>query len=176
MRIRNAAIGATALLVTAPLVWFGLAPIYIVQILIQPTAEIEAQVLAKEVLTQQGSGGVVFFDFAARLKDSAIERVVLEIRPEAERTFYRQGDGYRVDDGVATGVAQLGSPEWPLKRDERYTFRLVVPPNRSILDGKIIAKVHPVAGGSPALVVAIGVLASVLQVLSVFAPRPTRSV
>jgi hypothetical protein len=156
----------TALLITMPLMYFSIRPVYLVEVVTQPTSEARAQVLSKQVLTRPDGNGVIFFDFRALVGSASGERLYLEIRPDTEPTFYRQGDGYRIINGVAEGVAQLNSPKWPVHQDENYTFRLIDASGAPWLEGAILARVHALSGTAPWLIGAIGLLASVLQILS----------
>lgn len=162
-----------ALLVTAPLLWFSWRPLYLVEVLIQPTSEARGQILVRQILTKADGNGVVFFDFRALVGSDVGEFLFLEIRPAAEAKFYRQGDGYRVVDRIVSGVAQLGHPDWPVHQDEKYTFRLVATGGIPLLDGTILAKAHPISGTSPWVLAAIGLLASVIEILrALWLPTP----
>lgn len=162
---------ATALLVSAPLIYLSVRPAYFVDIFVQPDSEAQAQVLSRRILARADDNGVVFFDFRAVVESPLISRVFLEIRPAAEPNYYPQWkDGVPVVKRVASGVAQLGSPKWPLHQDEQYMFRLVDPNRAPLVEGAVTANAHAVSGASPWLLAAIGLVASVVQLLSVLWP------
>ena len=161
----------TALCVTGPLAFFGYRPIYLADISILPSSETQAQLYSKSAFTRADDDGVAFFDFRAAVPSATTQVVFLEVRPAAEPKFYRQGNGFRIAGGVAAGVGQLGSKQWPLHQDEQYTFRLVDSSGASFMDGKIIAKVHAVAGSSQLTILLIGFFASVLQIVVTIWPK-----
>jgi len=167
-RLSRWALLGTGVLVTLPLLWFGLRPEYMVQVIVQPSSEVEAQIISKEVWTVADGNGIVFFDFKAIVASQASDMLILEIRPAAEREYRRQGNGYRVVRGILAGVAQLGAADWPVHQDEQYAFRLVTGNAAVVLDGRMLAKVYPRSTLNPWIMAAIGALASVLEVLKTF--------
>lgn len=166
---------ATLAVVSAPLLFVGLRPAYLVTISIQPRSEAQLQVLCKESLTRVDGAGVAFFDFLASTDLPTGGRLQLMIRPVVDPEFHIQRILYPIDGGMVAGVAQLGSRDYPLRQDESYTFRVVDTAGRAVLDGHISARVHPVLGASQWLIVAIGILASVIQILVAFWPRLTET-
>lgn len=87
--------------------------------------------------------------------------------------YYRQGVGYKVIEGTVSGVVQLGSKQWPLRQDEQYYFRLVDSKERTFIEGRIMAKVYPVAGISRPAILLIGLFASILQIIVTIWPKAT---
>lgn len=163
---------ATALFVTLPLVVLSFDSKYLAAISLQPVSEEKAQVPCKSTLTEVDGSGRAFFDFRSTVLGAVDEVLFLEIRAIAERDYRRQGDGYKVvRGGMVSGIAELGSIEWPLRGDEEYRFRLVDGRGSSVLDGTILARVYSVDRPQRSAVVAIGVLASILQILVTFWPR-----
>jgi hypothetical protein len=169
---RNLAILGTALLVTSPLCCFGLRPTLLVEVLVEPTSGSQGQAVTRRVVTQPDSNGVVFWELRVQLPKPA-QDVQLELRPETERRFYRQSPGVPLSDGVLAFVVQLGSPEWPVRDDQRYSFRFMSSDGESLLDGEVLARVRPIAGSTPWVVASIGLLASVLQILASVAVSAT---
>ena len=155
-----------------PSFYLSARPVYLIDILVQPISESQVYVLSKRALTRAGSNGVAFFDFRALLVDpSKVDRVFLEIRPASERTYYPQWeDGATVVNGLVSGVAQLGAPQWPLHQDEQYEFRLLDQTKAHLVEGTIIARANAISGTSPWLLAAIGLVASIVQLLSVLWP------
>jgi len=163
---------ATMLAVSVPLIFLGLRPGHIVAISIQPRNEGQLRVLCRERLTPVSGAGVAFFDFQASSDLPSGNRLQLQIRPDAEPNFYPQRQPYVVDNGIVTGVAELGSRDWPLKQDESFTFRVVDASGKSVLDGRIEARVQPTLNVNHWIIIAIGVFASVIQIVVVFWPVP----
>jgi hypothetical protein len=108
---------------------------------------------------------VVFFDLHAYVELPSISTVILELRPAPEGKWYPQPP-YTVSEGFILGTAQLGSPQWPLKRDEHYSFRLRADTGPVLSEGQIIATVKRIAGLDHWVAGGIGLLASVLQIAS----------
>jgi len=152
-----------ALLVTLPLVVLTFKSARVVEIYIMPESEDGAKVGCKFLLTRAYNGPAPF-EFCAELGDSNIEKVILKIRPNESTQYYDQGI-WHVEKGRVRGVAQLGSEGWPVKDDSDYSFRLVVADDdRTLANGRIIAKVNELAIHPGWLVFVIGLLASVVQI------------
>jgi hypothetical protein len=152
-----------ALLVTLPLIVLTFKSARAVEIYTVPESEDGAKVGCKFVLTRAYNGPAAF-EFCAELVDSNVEKVVLKIRPIESAQYYDQGV-WRVEKGHVRGVAQLGSEGWPVKDDADYSFRLVVADDdRTLANGKIIAKVNELVIHPGWLVFVIGLLASVVQI------------
>lgn len=166
---------ATLAAVSAPLLVVGLRPAYLATVSIQPRSEAQLQVLSKESLTRVDGAGVAFFDFLASTDLPTGGMLQLLIRPVADPEFHPQRNSYPIDGGMVEGVAELGSRDYPLRQDEDYAFRVVDSDGKSVLAGHIFASVHPILDASQWLIVAIGILASVIQIVVAFWPRPTET-
>jgi hypothetical protein len=162
---------ATVAVVSVPLVAVGLRPGYLVAISIQPRSEEQLRVLCKESLTPIDGSGVAFFDFRASTNLPTGGKLQLQIRPDADPTFHQQRYSYSIDNGMVAGVAELGSVDWPLLQDEGYTFRVIDANGSSVLDGRIVARAHPLLNANQWLIIAVGVLASVIQIVVTFWPK-----
>src|SRR5262245_45979174 len=160
----------TALFITFPLIIFGVRAKYLVAVAFQPKSETDAQILCKDTLTEVDGAGIAHLDFCVLLPSSNAP-LFLEVRPVPEGRYYRQEGEYKTARGTACGVMRLGSQQWPLHQNEEYAFRLVDQKGATTLDGTIIARVHSVAGVPHWVLLAIGVLASVLQILAAFRRR-----
>jgi hypothetical protein len=110
---------------------------------------------------------MVFVDFKALAQTRTDSLFLLEVRPMFERLPRRQLECCRVQGGLAAGVVELGSSEWPLRHDQEYTFGLTALDGSLISDGKVITKVHAIATLPPWILVFLGVLASIIQILQV---------
>ena len=164
----------TAVCVTAPLAYFGFRPIYLADVSLISDSESGAQLSSKSAFTRVDGDGVAFFDFRAVVPGTTSKVLFLEIRPAAVPTFYRQGDGFRVVNGISSGVGQLGSKQSPLHQDERYSFRFVDASGQLLIDGKILVNVHAIAGISQLAILLIGFFASILQIVVTLWPRRAR--
>lgn len=158
---------ATVILVTIPLLYLSLRPVYIVHISIQPRMLKGVTLLSSKITTQPDGDGVVFFDMAGHVEDSSIFQVIFSIRPSTVNKWYSQGS-YDVSKGVFWGTAQLGSVEWPVIHDEQYSFRLSSNNDALLSAGDILVRVERIAGTNQWLIGVIGVVASLLQIFSFF--------
>jgi len=115
------------------------------------------------------SDGIVNFNLMGTVENSSINLVKFEISPNEEGKWYLQTGGYRVIDKTFIGKAQLGSKEYPMKKDQYYSFRLLTQDNETLLaQGTITAKVNKMYGTSSHLLIFVTLLASVLQIISYF--------
>ncbi len=162
-----------AIFVTIPLAYFGLRPIYLTEISVQERSSHNTRLVSNVSFTRTDDNGVVYFDFQAFTNEPNAKLLYFEIRPAVEPKFYRQGAGYKVVEGMVSGVAQLGSKQWPLHQDEQYYFRLVDSKERILIEGRIMAKVYPVAGISQMAILLIGFFASILQIIVTIWPKAT---
>ncbi len=164
---RNLAVVATVILVTLPLLYFSLRPVYMVDISIQPTILRGVMLFSRNIHTKPNNNGVVFFDVDGYVENPSISRVMFSLKPASDRIWYAQGE-YEVSKGIFLGTAQLGSEEWPVRHDEQQSFRLISSDSTLLSQGNLFTRVQPVAGADQWLIAAIGLLASVLQILSFF--------
>lgn len=105
-----------------------------------------------------------FFNFKAQVKGPAQPR--LRIQSVNNPTFFDKGEVELDSEGKFTKPVQLGSDRWPLTQDEDYTFEVVdLYTNRTLLEGKILARVSEHPAAPPALAALIGVAASILALL-----------
>jgi hypothetical protein len=165
----------TAGLVTGPLVWLSLMPVLLVVVEVRPRSENGARVLSTTTLLRTDGSGPAFLDIRALLDDENVSAVDLALRPALEDHFYSQSS-LSVSGRLALGTAQLGSSEWPLRRDEQFTYRLSA--NGSIVsEGEITTTVYRIAGSDPRVIAGIGILASLMQILGAVFPvfGPTKS-
>lgn len=158
----------TALLVTLPLLYLALNPVYIVHINIQPNILKGIQLTCKDIITQPDGNGVVYFDVRGNIQDRSLTKVQMLIRPYPENKRYPLSADFTVSDGYLIGTAQLGSSEWPVYKDEKYTFQIKTIDGVLLSEGNLLATVKPIAGGDRWLIIGIGLLASILQILSIF--------
>jgi hypothetical protein len=160
-------IGLFIVMVTGPLLYWASHPLRVVEVYLQPLPGGRI-VLPRTVAVTRSDGRVAYVDWYGETLDNTIERVTLEIHPDTHPTFIQVGT-YDVRNGEVRGVLPLGSQEWPLVEDARYTFRLVDSNGRVVLEGRILADVTTVAGGDQSAIAAIGLLASVIQILEALA-------
>jgi hypothetical protein len=160
-------IGLFAVMVTGPLLYWASHPVRLVEVYLQPLQGGRV-LLPRTVAITRSNGRVAYVDWYGETLDSTLERVTLEVHPEAHPTFIQVGT-YDVHNGEVRGVLPLGSQEWPLVEDARYSFKLVDLGGRVVLEGRILADVTTVAGGDQAAIAAIGLLASVIQILEALA-------
>lgn len=150
-------------LVTLPLLYLASHPIRLVEVYFQPTQSADIA-LTRTYVPTRSDGRKAFVNVYGETNDPTIGELNWEIQPEKHPTFIFAGSS-KVSEGTLRGVIQLGSDEWPLKADERYTFRLARPDGRVVLDGQILANVTTLAGGDQLAIVVIGLLASAIQII-----------
>lgn len=158
-------------LVTCILLYLSFNPVRLVHIHIQPDRQHGVRLFTTDILVHLDSQSVAFFDVRAYAEDPSISKVSLYIRPSSVSTWYPHN--FDVSDRFIIGTAQLGSSDWPLNKDEHYTFRLETKgkgsgDGRVLSDGKILASVYHIAGAEPWFIGGIGLLASGLQIISFF--------
>jgi hypothetical protein len=157
---------ATGILVTAPLLWYASRPVRLVEIHLVPSYAPSAQIPCKTITTRT-HGGPAFFDFTVENIAPEVHKVTLQVTPESNKASFKQSDDYPVENGRASGRAQLGSDAAPISHDEGYSFRLSDKDvDATLVAGSIFARVDEVASPSPWMLGALGTLASMIQVLS----------
>lgn len=83
----------TAVLISAPLLYFASIPMVLVRVLMNSEKNDNIKVLSTEQLTEADGEGKAFVHFKAILSDPNTTLVYLKIRPMAENMLFTQGDG-----------------------------------------------------------------------------------
>jgi hypothetical protein len=161
---------ATAVLVTVPLMALALQPVKIVEIDLAPSL-IRSGHLPCTVATTRVRSGPAFFQFVVEGLAADVHKVRLHITPDGIKESFPQDD-YPVQDGRASGRAQLASDQYPLSQDERYMFRLTdADSDATLMEGTVLVGVEELAGPAPSILALIGVLASVIQIVEAMRRR-----
>ncbi len=84
-----------------------------------------------------------------------------------------QGSGYRVDNSLAINTFQLGSKKYPVRKNESYYYRIEDQNGRILSHGQISSEARQAVGAENKLLAFLGILALVLQILSVFLGKDT---
>ncbi|OHB35564.1 MAG: hypothetical protein A2Y09_07540 [Planctomycetes bacterium GWA2_39_15] len=113
------------------------------------------------------SDGIVNFNLMGTVENKHVKQCNFEISPNEEGKWYLQMGGYSVVDNMFIGKAQLGSKEYPMKKDQYYGFRLTQDNGSLLAQGTIIAKVYKLYGTSSQLLISISLFASILQIILV---------
>lgn len=144
---------------------------YWARISLSPDSNQRAFLTSNQDLAEVDRFGRAFFSFHASSQYSKDEKFTLGIRPIAEPTFYVQEQCCGSDDlGKISGIAQLGSPAYPLHQGEEYEFRLANAAKKPVLHGKINVEVLTtvVSNGSTywSMLVAmfLSIMASIIQI------------
>ena len=164
-RFRTRAILPIATLVTLPLLYVGFRPIRLVHIQIRPAHTSGIRILSTDIVIRSDRAIAVFFDFKALVDNPTTSKVTLHIRPWAFSDWYAQQD-YSVAKGFVMGTAQLGSRQWPVKKTERYAYRLQGDDGTTLSEGQIDAVVDRIARADSFVVGGLGLLAAAIEVLS----------
>jgi len=127
-----------------------------------------ARLLEPQRLAMADGNGVVHFVFAAEVPDVQTARLFLDVLPIQEGRVQTQGQGFAVDGTTVHGMVQLGSPEWPVRGSELYSFTLRDASGHTFLKGDISVQAYPLAAPGADFAMFIGLLASVLQVVQLF--------
>lgn len=154
-------------LVTTPLIWKSLSPNKLIKIQVQPQQNDAVNILPLETSLHTTINSPIFFEFVASIDDPSIERVNLCIRPSDEQVCYQQ-KGFSISNGQVSGIAQLGSQEYPVVKPEHYTYKLYTIDNNILSNGKINVDVNRVVESEIWLITGIGLFASIVQILSMF--------
>ena len=102
--------------------------------------------------------------------------IKMEISPDEENKWYLQGTGYRVIDSVFIGKFQLGSKEWPMKKNQHYLFRLTSDNGQLLAQGEIDARVHKIYGTESILLIFVTLLASIVQIFAFLIVKTTKKI
>jgi hypothetical protein len=161
---------ATAVLVTVPLMALALRPVKIVEIDLAPSL-IRSGHLPCTAATTRVRSGPGFFQFVVEGLAADVRKVRLHITPDGIKESFPQDD-YVVQEGRASGRAQLGSDKYPLSQDERYMFRLTdADSDTTLMEGTVLVRVEELAGPAPSILALIGALASVIQIVEAMRRR-----
>ena|SRR3989304_1973761 len=113
------------------------------------------------------SDGIVNFNLMGTVENRNMKQCKFEISPNEEGKWYLQMGGYNVVDNMFIGKAQLGSKEYPMKKDQYYGFRLTQDNGSFLAQGTITAKVYKLYGTTSQLLILISLFASILQIILV---------
>ncbi len=166
----------TAMLITLPLFYFSLKPKLFVRVLINSEKNDNITILTTDQLTEADGEGKAFGHFKAIVSDMSINLVYLKIRPVAEEKYYIQGDGYWVDNGLVINTFQLGSKEYPIRKNESYYYKIEDQSGRTLSHGQISSEARQTVGVESELLAFLGILALVLQILSVFLGKDRQAI
>lgn len=153
---------------------------YVLQISVEPRSGISGIEMRRDKVVVISKGKEpIFFDIAGEVKPS-ISKVSLWMHPP-NQPDQKRGD-FDVSKGSFLGTVQLGSAESPITSDENYSYKIDDFYNKNdwLSEGNIQVQVKAVISGTNPLIMiiigAIGLLASVLQILQFFAqPRSLRN-
>jgi hypothetical protein len=153
---------------------------YVLQIWVERRSGIEMR-RDKEVFISNGKGPI-FYDIASADVNPSIQKVSLRVRSPIESDFEKPRD-LSVSRGSFLGTVPLGSAENPITSDEDYTYEIhdAADPggNSRLSEGSIHVKVKAVISDtSPSIMImigALGLLASLLQILEFFKQRRLRN-
>ncbi len=165
---------AVVILVTIPLIYFSLEPVYLVKIYMQPRKQDGVKFTSNKIETYQEGRGPVYFDVDGYVDDKTIEKAFFSVRPANESEWYTLKEGFQVKDGFFLGTVQLGSAQWPVTQDADYSYKFTSLNRQGPIlgEGDIDVHVRPLSSANPLLIAGIGVVASILQIiLSILASR-----
>lgn len=165
---------ATALFVTAPLLYLALKPINLINVQVRPLHNNAVRILSADTVVRSDNTNVVFFEFRALVEDESIKEVKLSIRASGE-PIYNEQQKPHVSNGFVLVTAQLGSTEYPIRQTEDYNYLLMKDDNNILSEGRINVQVEQIAGSETWLIAGIGIFASLLQILSTFINRTSAS-
>ncbi|MBW2741597.1 MAG: hypothetical protein JRE64_22765 [Deltaproteobacteria bacterium] len=120
----------------------------------------------KNWVVKPDTDGFVHFNLMGALENRNIRKVMMKISPDEEHKWYLQGNGYKVSDGVFIGKIQLGSREYPMKKDQHCTFRLTRNNGELLAQGEVDAQVYKIYGTDSLMLIFVTFLASVIQIFS----------
>jgi hypothetical protein len=122
-------------------------------------------IISRHDLVKVDGMGRAYIEFRALLPNTKDGKFELGVRPQAELRTYRQESCCTFSgDGVITGVIQLGSKEYPLHQDERYSFKLTRA-DTPIMGGGILSKAYRLADADYWLLLFVSIIANVVQIL-----------
>lgn len=121
----------------------------------------------KNWVVSPDSDGIVNFNLMGIVENRNVRQCNFEISPNEEGKWYLQMGGYSVVDKMFIGKAQLGSKEYPMKKDQYYGFRLTQDNGSLLAQGTIMAKIYKIYGTSSQLLISISLFASILQIILV---------
>lgn len=175
IRTRNFLVLLTASLVSAPLLYFSVLPTSLVRIDILPSSLNAVRILTTSTVSERESRGAVYFEFRALASNPAVKNVSIAIRPYIVREWFQAHD-VTVSDGLILSTLQLGSAEYPMGKHAQFAYKLQADTNNVLSEGIIKATSESVAGGQPWLIAAIGLIASIIQVLTIVLTSGTQQV
>lgn len=161
-------IALIVLTVTVPLIYWSLTPIRLVVVVIQPDRDGGEPRLRSRLVLTTSNGTSAYVDFTCESSDPALKALTVLLRSSGDREFHPAGT-LEARGGLLRGVVQLGRSERPLSDHEVYTFRLADGTGNVLMDGTILPRGTTVAGRDQALVLTVGILASVIQILEAVA-------
>ena len=174
LRYRKSLILAMAVFITLLLVYFLLSPTRLVRIWVHQGEHHGITLYTRQVITSVDHGAVSF-EIDGQLEDARVSPVTLSIRAPRIGAYFNQAEGYAVMEKRFFVTVHLCSQNSPLVPDEPYIFMVLSRQGKPIAEGDILAHVYLVAAPSSWFFGALGVLASVLQVILFFFTVPTKT-
>lgn len=165
----------TGLLVTIPLWAMVSWQTGIVNIDVRPLTLDGVRLLTTAASASRDGNRVVYFDLIAAIQDVNVATVGVFLRPGPTGDWVRSNEA-NVSAGLIVATVQLGSAQYPIGGRTDFSFKLVAEPDetgngRTVTTGTIVATPESRASTDPWLVAAIGMLASVIQLLTLFWER-----
>ena len=144
------------------LLWFVARPARLATVRLVPVS-MEGLRYLSSATTARSSSGVVRCEFFGFARDSLDASVRLEVNPEQEDAWYEQAPP-QLEGQLIVLRFQLGSQRWHLGSSQHYSFRLMEHNDRLLAEGAVEVAQQRIMGTDNWLILAIGLLASVLQV------------
>jgi hypothetical protein len=111
------------------------------------------------------SVGRAFIEFRAILPTAKNAKFELGLRPQAEPITYVQDQCCSSNsEGIISGILQLGSKQYPLHQDERYSFVLMQSKER-VMQGEILSRAYKLADANYWFLLLVGIVASAIQIV-----------
>lgn len=159
---------AAIIALSTPIIYLEMHPKYFATVSLAPNIKPSVTLQLTQAFVRVDGYGRAFFQFRASSLNSKNEQLALGIRPDSEPNFYQQKNCCSSDaNGTISGIAQLGVSEYPLHQDEQYDFQLSdsSDPKTTILDGKIIVVVYRLMDSERWIILAIGIVASMIHIV-----------
>lgn len=157
---------AISLLIAGIIVFFLIKPELLFKVTLTIDYKKDIRFSTTSWVVKPDSDGVVNFNMMGTLGNLSSPKIKMEISPDEENKWYLQGIGYRVIDSAFIGKAQLGSKEWPMKKDQHYSFRLISDNGQLLAQGEIDARVHKTYGTESTILIFVTLLASIVQIIT----------
>jgi hypothetical protein len=150
--------------ISGPLVLFSQST-YLAEVTITAGPGSSGTIVSPHDLVKVDGIGRAYVEFHALLPTAKGMNLELGVRPQTEAiTYFQNYCCSSNSEGVVSGIVQLGSKEYPLHQDERYSF-VLTQSKEQVMQGEILSRAYKLADAGYWPLLLVSILASAIQIV-----------